>query len=153
MKTITKLTTNVNNVQTLPDNPDLSQGYTPLLVKQTFDKAGSDIKTYMNDTMIEDVQDNFDEVVSTYATKSELSGVTLGQIPDNTITADKMVTDVQNQLEYAEIARLSSIYHNATKTNPQRTWMVSYSGSYIPNMTSNTQSGYTTSAVSNNSTA
>lgn len=153
MKTIQNLNSDLEFIQKLTDNPNLDMGMTADELKEEFDNAGMTLQTEINTEIITDLNSNFTEIVTNYATKSEVSGIVLGQIPDNTITKAKLVTSVQNQLEYAEIARLSSIYHNATKTNPQRTWMVLYSGSYIPDMTSNTQSGYTTSAVSNNSTA
>lgn len=153
MKTIQNLNSDLEFIQKLTDNPNLDMGMTADELKEEFDNAGMTLQTEINTEIITDLNSNFTEIVTNYATKSEVSGIVLGQIPDNTITKAKLVTSVLNQLEYAEIARLSSIYHNATKPNAQRTWMVPYSGSYIPDMTSNTQSGYTTSAVSNNSTA
>jgi uncharacterized protein YpuA (DUF1002 family) len=44
---LTKLTENMNNVQSLADKPVEA----PEILKQVFDKAGNDIKSYINDTL------------------------------------------------------------------------------------------------------
>ena len=49
---LTKLTANVANIIGLDDNPN--EGATPLSsteLKNTFDKAGTDIKNYINNTL------------------------------------------------------------------------------------------------------
>lgn len=48
---LTKLTANVNNIQALSDRPNLTDGLTSAELKQRFDKAGADIKEYINDTL------------------------------------------------------------------------------------------------------
>lgn len=52
---ITKLTVNVNNIQALSDRPNEIDGLDAAELKARFDKAGSDIKTYINEVLTEEV--------------------------------------------------------------------------------------------------
>ena len=52
---LTKLTANVNNIQSLSDRPNTIDGITSSQLKELFDKAGADIKTYLNETLTEEV--------------------------------------------------------------------------------------------------
>lgn len=65
---LSKLLTNVNNIQALSDKPNEIDGLTSAELKARFDKAGSDIKTYINETLTEQV----DAALSTVS----------GEIPD-----------------------------------------------------------------------
>lgn len=53
---LTRFTTNVNNIQALSDRPNTADGLTSQELKERFDKAGVDIKDYINDTMIADIE-------------------------------------------------------------------------------------------------
>lgn len=53
---LTKFTKNVNNIQALSDRPNTADGLTPQGLKEKFDKAGSDIKSYINDDLILEVE-------------------------------------------------------------------------------------------------
>ena len=53
---ITSLTANVNNIQALSDRPNTADGITAQQLKERFDKAGSDIKDYINNTLIEEIE-------------------------------------------------------------------------------------------------
>jgi len=48
---LTKLTASVNNIQSLSDRPNEIDGLTSSQLKEKFDKAGADIKTYLNETL------------------------------------------------------------------------------------------------------
>lgn len=48
---LTKLTANVNNIQALSDRPNELDGLTSSELKERFDKAGADIKSYINNTL------------------------------------------------------------------------------------------------------
>lgn len=48
---LTKFTADVNNVSALSDLPNDADGLTAAQLKAVFDKAGSDIKTYINGTL------------------------------------------------------------------------------------------------------
>ena len=65
---LTKLTTNLNNIQALHDRPNTADGLTADELKEKFDKAGNDIKSYINNTLTEELDDI---VVDTY-TKTEI---------------------------------------------------------------------------------
>lgn len=53
----TKFTANVNNIQALSDRPNEQDGMTSTALKQRFDKAGADIKTYLNEVLTEELDD------------------------------------------------------------------------------------------------
>lgn len=52
---LTKLTTELENIQALSDTPNSTEGLTADELKALFDKAPTDIKTYLNDTLTEEV--------------------------------------------------------------------------------------------------
>lgn len=52
---LTKLTADVNNIQSLSDRPNTIDGLTSSQLKELFDKAGADIKTYLNETLTEEL--------------------------------------------------------------------------------------------------
>lgn len=52
---LTKITASVNNIQALDDNPNDS-GLTSSELKAKFDKAGADIKDYVNNTLIDELE-------------------------------------------------------------------------------------------------
>lgn len=54
---LTKLTASVNNIQSLSDRPNAVDGLTSSELKERFDKAGSDIKEYINETLTEELDD------------------------------------------------------------------------------------------------
>lgn len=71
---LTKLIANVNNIQALSDKPNEIDGLTSAELKARFDKAGADIKTYINETLtgqldaiIETIPDADDYVLKTDA--------------------------------------------------------------------------------------
>lgn len=53
---ITNLTANVNNIQGLSDRPNTADGLTPQQLKEKFDKAGADIKLYINSTQNAEIE-------------------------------------------------------------------------------------------------
>jgi hypothetical protein len=53
---ITNFTENVNNIQALSDRPNTADGITAQQLKEKFDKAGSDIKDYINNSLIEELE-------------------------------------------------------------------------------------------------
>lgn len=52
---LTKMSADVNNIQALSDNPNTVDGLTSSQLKELFDKAGADIKTYLNSTLTEEL--------------------------------------------------------------------------------------------------
>lgn len=59
MATLTKFTENVNNIQALSDRPNTADGLTSHELKERFDKAGSDIKDFLNNTLIPEIEEEF----------------------------------------------------------------------------------------------
>lgn len=70
---LTKLTTNVENVQALSDTPNATEGLTSAQLKEVFDKAGVDIKTYINDTLTAQVDTGLGEKVAKASNLSDLA--------------------------------------------------------------------------------
>lgn len=68
---LTKFLTNVNNIQALSDKPNEIDGLTSAELKAKFDKAGSDIKTYINDTLTEELDTKFSSITSDFVTTSD----------------------------------------------------------------------------------
>lgn len=74
---LTKLTANVANIIGLGDNPN--EGATPLSsteLKNTFDKAGTDIKNYINNTLTEELDTKLTTTSSDIGTLSNLETTT-----------------------------------------------------------------------------
>ena len=59
MATLTKFTEHVNNIQALSDRPNTADGLTSHELKERFDKAGSDIKDFLNNTLIPEMEEGF----------------------------------------------------------------------------------------------
>ena len=70
---LTKFMTNVNNIQDLSDKPNEIDGLTSAELKAKFDKAGADIKSYINGTLTEEIDTKFSEIPGTIS--SELSAL------------------------------------------------------------------------------
>lgn len=96
---LTNLTASVNNIQALDDNPNES-GLTSNELKAKFDKAGSDIKDYINNTLI----DELETILDGYS-----SSISDQQTAINTVTTTAN-TNASN------IGTLSSL-NTSTKTN------------------------------------
>lgn len=54
--TLPKFTEDVNNIQALSDRPNTADGLTSHDLKERFDKAGADIKSYLNNDLIPAIQ-------------------------------------------------------------------------------------------------
>lgn len=65
---LTKLTANVNNIQALSDKPNEIDGLTSAELKAKFDKAGADIKAYINEVLTEELDA---AIPSNYVTTSD----------------------------------------------------------------------------------
>jgi len=72
---LTKLTAAVNNIQELEDNPNIS-GMDASTLKAQFDKAGTDIKNYINNTLTEELDTKLDTTSSDIGTLTNLETTT-----------------------------------------------------------------------------
>ena len=68
---LTKLTANMNNIQALSDQPNTIDGLTSSELKERFDKAGADIKSYINEVLTEELDDVIATIPSNYVTTSD----------------------------------------------------------------------------------
>lgn len=59
MASLTKLTIDVNNIQALSDRPNTADGLTSHELKERFDKAGSDIKNFLNTSLLPEIEEKF----------------------------------------------------------------------------------------------
>lgn len=68
---LTKMTTNVNNIQALSDRPNTIDGLTSAELKEKFDKAGADLKDYLNTTLTEELDEVLSTIPTNYVTTSD----------------------------------------------------------------------------------
>lgn len=61
-RALTKFTENVRNIQALSDKPNEIDGLTSAELKAKFDKAGEDIKSYINNTLTEEVNNELNKI-------------------------------------------------------------------------------------------
>lgn len=80
---LTKMTTNVNNIQALSDRPNTIDGLTSAELKEKFDKAGADLKTYLNTTLTEELDAALATIPTNYVSTSD-SRLTDSRTCDNT---------------------------------------------------------------------
>lgn len=62
---LTKFVVNVNNIQDLSDKPNEIDGLTSAELKAKFDKAGADIKSYINGVLTEELDDAIETIPDT----------------------------------------------------------------------------------------
>ena len=89
---LTKFLEDLNIIRQLDDEPNDVGGLSAQALKAAFDEGGLAIQAYLNNTLTS-------EIDSTLATKQELQSLVLGQIPDGTITADKLSPAVLAELD------------------------------------------------------
>ena len=95
---LTKLTTNLNNIQALHDRPNVTDGLTSDELKEKFDKAGNDIKSYINNTLTEEI----DDLTADNYSKSEIDTMFSGLSATyyNKTQIDNTVSNLQPKITY-----------------------------------------------------
>lgn len=88
---LTQLTADVSVISKLDNYPPDDAGMTPAKLKAKFDEASNAIKSYINDSLIPEIE-------TQKATKEEIIGITLGQIPDGTITEEKLSAALNSKI-------------------------------------------------------
>jgi len=83
-----KLETDLKIISKLPDEPN-EGGLTAAQLKAKFDEAGETVKLYLNETLIPEIEKEF----KGKASQEDLENVALGQIPDGSITKEKLSPD------------------------------------------------------------
>lgn len=61
---LTRMTTSVNNIQELSDRPNTADGLTSQQLKERFDKAGSDIKDYVNTSLETELETYINTIIA-----------------------------------------------------------------------------------------
>lgn len=102
---LTKLDKNLNIVSALDSEPNDVGGLTSEELKAKFDEGGKAIQEYINETLIPETEAAVEEVrgeiegavdEATKNLESQLRGVVLGQIPNGTITEEKLDPEFVN---------------------------------------------------------
>lgn len=111
MTDFTQFETDVENISKLPDKPNIELGYTSKDLKAAFDKAGVDIKNFLNFILIDQLRnsgasrigsDAIDGVAGIniqeklVSLKSLIDGIENGVIPEGSISADKFQNDIKS---------------------------------------------------------
>lgn len=141
---LTKLTKDLDNISKLPDRPNLEQGYTANDMKALFDKAGIDIKDYINNTLIEELASYTNgrsgadmigsseiDIISGDTVQDKLISISEhikelvnGVIPDGSVSPDKFSDEISDFLTSA------SIRCTRFMTPGEHTFNVERSGTY-----------------------
>ena len=82
-------------------------------LKAKFDEGGNAIKDYLNNTVIPEVK----VALGDKAGKDELQGLVLGQIPDGTITEDKLSEELKEQI--GSMAPASDVFTKEETLSPE----------------------------------
>ncbi|MBQ9975907.1 MAG: hypothetical protein IJP16_05300 [Clostridia bacterium] len=105
----TRLEGTLSHVSELPDIPTLENGYTPRALKGVFDRAGEEIREYINTVLLGEIEDKGAESVGVKAIETakgatvqeilealalQVQEVANGAIPEGTVTPDKFVPSV-----------------------------------------------------------
>lgn len=80
---LSKFTKDMGIISALDDEPNDVGGLSAAELKAKFDEGGQALKEYLNNTLTAQADQQF-------ATKQEVQGIVLGQVPDGSITADKL---------------------------------------------------------------
>ena len=137
---ITSFAKDVKNISKLSDRPNIENGYSPAALKELFDKAGVDIKEYINNVLIEELSSRAngssgadgigsgaidtvagdtvqDKLVSLSAQVNDLAN---GTIPDGSVTPDKFSPEIAAFITSASIkAELFAVHGSFTFTVPR----------------------------------
>ncbi|MBE6700869.1 MAG: hypothetical protein E7582_03150 [Ruminococcaceae bacterium] len=120
---ITEFTSDVENISKLPDRPNIEEGFSADSLKELFDKAGVDIKAYINGVLLEELMSTIlgesgadrigsgvienvegdsvqDKLISLSTRLNELAN---GTIPDGSITPEKFEPEVEEFLTSASL--------------------------------------------------
>lgn len=118
----TPLEKNMDIISALDDEPNDVGGLTATELKAKFDEGGNAIKDYLNNTVIPEVK----VALGDKAGKDELQGLVLGQIPDGTITEDKLSEELKEQI--GSMAPASDVFTKEETLRPETAAMYGLSG-------------------------
>lgn len=88
---LSKFEKDMGIISALDDEPNDVGGLTAAELKAKFDEGGQALKEFINETLTKEVDEQ-------KASKEEIHGIVLGQIPDGSITIDKMSPSFMNSI-------------------------------------------------------
>ena len=91
-------------ISALDDEPNDVGGLTAAELKAKFDEGGQAIKQYLNETLTPQID-------AEKASKDEVQGIVLGQIPDGSITADKLTPGLAEAIDGAISCKIQVTYN------------------------------------------
>lgn len=162
----TKINDNLSVHQSLSDEPNIDDGLTSEELKKKFDEPAEKLKNAFNNLIDEmamitssqniganslDFGDTSEGNVQAKLIKiwEEMKNVTLGQIPDNSITKGKIEVEYEKTLARKENLGplyLASMYHEVNNENQKAL-------DYVPpSLSSTNKQGYTITALTSNTT-
>lgn len=97
----TPLEKDMNIISALDDEPNDVGGLSAAQLKAKFDEGGLAVKDYLNNTLLEELAQKDTDNEETYAKREELQGLVLGQIPDGTITEEKLDDTLKEEIDSA----------------------------------------------------
>lgn len=97
---LSKFEKDMGIISALDDEPNDVGGLSAADLKAKFDEGGQAVKTFINDTLEPEVEQELEKKASV----EDLQGVTLGQIPDGTITAEKLAPGAVDSAALADDA-------------------------------------------------
>lgn len=106
MANLPKFTTDVNNIQALSDRPNEQDGLSSAELKAKFDKAVSDIKDYINNTLTTTLDSNLTEIDGEI---DEITGETVETLFDTYMASVRA--------EEYPVGRIVMFYDNADHSN------------------------------------
>ena len=162
----TKINDNLSVHQSLSDEPNIDDGLSSEELKKKFDEPAEKLKNAFNNLIDEmamitssqniganslDIADTSEGNVQAKLIKiwEEMKNVTLGQIPDNSITKGKIEVEYEKTLAKKENLGplyLASMYHEVNNGNQKAL-------DYVPpSLSSTNKQGYTITALTSNTT-
>lgn len=122
----TPLEKDMNIISALDDEPNDVGGLTATELKAKFDEGGNAIKDYLNNTVIPEVK----VALGDKAGKDELQGLVLGQIPDGTITEDKLSEELKEQI--GSMAPAADVFTKTETLSPETAEMYGLNETAVP---------------------
>ncbi len=134
----TKFEKDISYVSNLPDIPTLENGYTPKVLKQTFDRAGEDLKGFVNESLIRELEEEgsvkigckkieningntLQSVLESFAVK--IHEIANGAVPDGSVTPDKFVDSIRDFITSGSLRRRTFLEAGEYTFTPTRSGM------------------------------
>ncbi len=107
---LTKFSANVDNIQGLSDRPNTTDGLTSAELKAKFDKAGDDIKAFINGVFIPELEQNFNQIVNDVSIELRETIATVNESMSTALTGMGLNQDTYSTATEYEIGDM--VIHN-----------------------------------------